>query len=71
MPLWLDDIAKESETISFDAFVTFFIEVVESLIAGSSWLFINDFIVFFSDFEDGANDILVDHGVDILIDVVH
>lgn len=71
MPLGLQDVSKESEAVGLDSFVALFVEVEQGLVAGSPGLFLDDGIVFFSDFEDGADDVLVDHGVDAIVNAVH
>lgn len=71
MTLGLNNISKEGETIGFDAFITLFVEVIKGLVTGSPLLSINDVVILFPDFKDWADDILIDHGVDVVVDTVH
>lgn len=71
MSLGLENVAEERETVCLNAFVTLLIEIAESLIAGSLRLVIDDIIILLPDFEDGTNNVLVDHRIDIVVDTVH
>ena len=61
MSLRLKNVSEECEAVCLYAFVALLIEIAESLVAGSLGLVIDDIIILLSDFEDGANDVLVDH----------
>ena len=61
MSLRLKNVSEECEAVCLYAFVALLIEIAESLVAGSLGLVIDDIIILLPYFEDGANDVLVDH----------
>lgn len=69
--LRLEDAAEEGEGIGFKSFVALAVEVGEGLFVGSAGLPIDDGIVLFCDFEDGADQVLINHAIDLVIDVIH
>ncbi len=71
MGLCLKDAAKECECISLESFIALTVKMCEGLLIGRGSFTFDDGIVLLADFKDRGNHVLIDHGVDFIIDAIH